>query len=272
MTTSLNQLFEASISGWVLVVTFAVLLFVNEIGYRLGRRQAEERLGPRRSQADLLVPALLGLLGLLLAFSFDMVQTRFDRRRTLVVEDANAIGTTYLRAKTLPAPYDERLQALLREYIAYRTRGTTEAEVEVAIARSAVLHREMWEQTTEIARAQPDSVIVGRFIESLNKMIDLHETRITVALIERMPRPIIWVLFLISGLSVGMAGFRSGLDHTRAVIPMTVLTLAITAVLALIVDIDKPTSRIFEISQRPMFDISQVMARDTKISGQLAPR
>jgi hypothetical protein len=62
------------------------------------------------------VPALLGLLGLMLAFSFGSVDRRFDERRALVLQDANAIGTTYLRAKLLPAPHAARAQKMVREY------------------------------------------------------------------------------------------------------------------------------------------------------------
>lgn len=257
---------DAAVSGWVLLATAAGLLIVHEIGYRLGRRHRDVMLEAQKSQADLVVPSLLGLIGLLLAFSFDIAQNRFDQRKALVIDDANAIGTTYLRAKTLPAPYDEHIQVLLREYVGDRLRAHGAADLAAVLARSGTLHTELWAETTAVARANPDSEIVGMFIDALNHMIDIHQARVTVALFQRMPKAILGMLFVVSALTIGTVGFRSGLDRTRALVPAAVLVLAITAVLALIVDLDRPASRLFQVSQRAMEDLGETVSHDAPSS------
>ena len=251
---------DAPASGWELLVTVASLLIAIEIGYRLGRRRRDATLEARKSQADLLVLTLLGLLSLLLAFSFSMVATRFDQRKALVLDDANAIRTTYLRATPLPAPHGARLQGLLRTYIEVRVRATTPAELEAAIVRSGSMHNELWAEATAVAHANPGSEIVALFLDSLNRLIDLHEARVTVALFQRLPPAILWMLLVVSALAIGMAGFRSGLDRTRSVIPMCALVATVVAVLALIVELDRPASRMFEISQHAMQDVRKAMA------------
>jgi len=260
----MREFLEAGIGGWVALATVAALLIIYELGDVLGRRRHNGAREARKAQADLLVPSLLGLLSLLLAFSLNIVQNRFDRRKALLLDDANAIGTTYLRAKTLPPPYDREIEALLHEYISFRVEARDPEALQVALVRSGKIHTQLWTQATAVARANPDSVVVGRFLESLNYMIDLHTARVTVGLYQRMPRAILWMLFFVSALAVGMAGFRAGLDRSRAVIPIALLVLAITAVLAMIVDLDRPGSRMFPISQGAMEDVRQSMMQDVQ--------
>jgi hypothetical protein len=257
-----NQLLQTEIGGVGLLTIIAGLLLVYELGFRLGRRRRDSAVDARRSQADILIAALLGLLGLLLAFSFGIVEERFEKRKALVLDDANTIGTTYLRAKLLPSPHDQRVEALLREYVEDRTNINTPEGLQRGLARAPGLQRKLWSEATIVARANPDSEVVGRFVEALNNMIDLHESRVTVGLIQHMPWANIWLLVLVSALSVGMVGFRSGLAGTRSAIPAAMLVIAITAVLALIIDLDRPYSCAFPVSQRPMEDLLETISQD----------
>src|SRR4051794_14041477 len=94
------MLFLDTLEWWALLpMAVAALLLVSELGYRLGLRESSASLASRKEQTGILGGALLALLGLLLAFSFGIVEARFAERKALVLEDANAIGTTYLRAE-----------------------------------------------------------------------------------------------------------------------------------------------------------------------------
>src|SRR3954453_11019618 len=102
-------------------IAFAIIaLTTYEIGFRVGRwwqgRTPEETEGPTGT----LVGSLLALMAFLLAITMGMASDRFDTRRGLVLQEANAIGTTYLRAGYLPAPYGEESRALLRQYVPLR--------------------------------------------------------------------------------------------------------------------------------------------------------
>src|SRR5208337_190367 len=104
----------------VFLATVAVVLLAVEGGFRLGqyrRRRSEQEDRPPVGE---MVAATLALLAFMLAFTFGMAASRFEVRRGLVIDEANAIGTTYLRAGLLPEPYREEVRKLLREYVSVR--------------------------------------------------------------------------------------------------------------------------------------------------------
>ncbi|MEF8768895.1 hypothetical protein [Candidatus Accumulibacter contiguus] len=107
----------------VLIVSalFVCMLLAMEIGFRSGRRKqacATEAI----TQANAVLAAMLGLLALLLAFTFSAALQRYENRSQTVVAEANAIGTTYLRAQLLPKGMPDEVQALLRQYLGVRVR------------------------------------------------------------------------------------------------------------------------------------------------------
>jgi hypothetical protein len=242
-----------------LVLMAVGMLVVCEVCYRFGLRSRDELRGAKRSQTDLAVTALLTILGLLLAFSFDLAASQFVKRRDLVVEDGNAITTAYLRADLLPAPHDERVRELLREYVAKRASVRTFKELEGALRESATLHAELWSETTAAARERYDSPVVARFIDSLNKVIDLQESEINASYYQRLPRAIFWVLYFVSFVSIGLFGLRGGLDRSRNLLSATVLTVVIITVIGLVDSLDNPQSRVFEVSQHAIHDTQQAM-------------
>ena len=103
---------------WALfVATAVVFLLAIEVGFHIGRYRRSRRAGDQKSQVGSVMAASLGLLAFFLAFTFGMAGSRFDDRKKLVLEEANTIGTTYLRAELLPEPHRTEIQTLLREYI-----------------------------------------------------------------------------------------------------------------------------------------------------------
>src|SRR5262245_1198985 len=103
---------------WLLgVVLFALILLAGEAGFRVGRRSRWRHLEQTRERIYSIEAAVLGVLGLLLAFSLVMAVSRFDTRRDLVLEEANAIGVSYLRSQVIPSPEGPAIAALLRQYV-----------------------------------------------------------------------------------------------------------------------------------------------------------
>lgn len=257
------QLIEHALPWWAfLLVAVAVLLVATEIGFRIGRRSAGAATEGRQGQAGVLIGALLALLGLLLAFSFSIVESRFAARKSLVLEEANAIGTAYLRAQTVPDPQGPRLEELLREYVQTRTQIRTSAELERALRASEVLHRGLWKEATETAKAHPDSEVVALFLASLNEVIDLHESRVTVALYQRLPRPILWTLYVVSILSMGLLGYGAGIGRWRSPFATVALTISVASVIVLIVELDRPGGRLFRVNQHALEDLRETVAQD----------
>ncbi len=247
---------------WVLIVTILILMLINEIGYRFGRRSAEKANADQKATASVLVGAILGLLGLLLAFSFGIVEARFSDRKALVLEDANAIGTAFLRAKTIPEPYGARVRRLLTEYADLRLAPKDPEALQEALLESPKLQKRMWTEMAALAEKAPESPIVALFEDALNHMIDLHESRVTVGFYQRLPLPILVTLYAVSMLGLLVLGYVSGLGLSRLLAGTMTLVLAISSVVMLIVELDHPSSKLFQVSQQAMADTHQMMIED----------
>jgi hypothetical protein len=177
-----------------------------------------------------------------------------------VLEEANSIGTTYLRAGYLPQPASARTQELLREYVSLRIAGNDLAAVRAQLARSVEIHGQLWSIAEELARSAPESDLLALYIESLNETIDLHETRATAGLYARVPVTVIVLLLLGSTLTLGMMGYNAGLTRRRGPVTAAVLVVVLGAVTTLVVDLDRPRDGLLTVSQQPLIDLQEQIA------------
>jgi len=193
----------------IFFIGLAAILLVSEIGWQLGICSKDGG----GSNITTLESAMLGLLALMLAFTFSMALSRFEARRDAVLNEANAIGTTALRARLLPDPYRSETLKLLREYVQLRIdiiqRGTSLAESNAIIDRSNALQEALWQQAKAIASKDRGLIPTGLFIQSLNQMIDDQGTRLS-ALRNRVPNSVLITLFTIAAVTGAFAGYASG--------------------------------------------------------------
>ena len=171
----------------VFLVTVAIILLAIEGGFRLGTYRRRRSEGEDKPPVGEMVAATLALLAFILAFTFGLAGSWFDGRRRLVVDEANAIGTTYLRAGMLPEPHRSDVRDLLREYVDVRLEAVQPGKLGESVRRSEGLHARLWAEATAVAEKQPSSVVVGLFIWSLNEVIDLHAKRIALGPRTRLP-------------------------------------------------------------------------------------
>jgi hypothetical protein len=255
---AMHELIDTKLNWWVLLtLATSILLLIAEVGFRLGLRHRDETIENHKAQTSILVGAMLALLGLLLAFSFGIVQERFAERKALVLEEANAVGTTFRRSEFLPPPRRERVRELLRSYVAARV-TLSPHDLQHALELSESIHDDLWKEAAEAGREAPDSEMLALFVESMNEVIDLHESRVTVALYQRTPAPILITLCLVSLLSLGAVGFSAGLTRWRSLLPNSVLALAVSSVFTLIVELDRPfANRLFRVNQAAMHDVQR---------------
>lgn len=233
-----------------------VTLVCYEAGYRLGRWWQDRTPGEQEA-TGMLVGSIVALMAFLLAVTMGMASDRFDTRRGLVLEEANAIGTTYLRAGYLPAPAGDDSRDLLREYVPLRIATNDRAQLQANIERSVQIQTELWAIAEELARTTDQGDLVGLYIESLNEVIDLHETRVVAGIYARVPETILLILIGGSALSLGMVGYSAGLTHRRGLISAIVLVIALGAVITLVVDLDRPRDGFLQVSQQPLLDLQQ---------------
>lgn len=247
--------------GLIPVIVFLVLLSI-EAGYRLGRFRHSQSDQEKEAPVGAMVGATLGLLAFMLAFTFSMAASRFDARKTLVLSEANAIGTTYLRAAMLPVGGDE-VRGLLRDYVDVRLAVVKSGGVEAGLKQAETLQNQMWAHAVAAGQNHPNSIVVGLFIESLNEVIDLHSERVVAGLRNRVPGTIWLSLFVIAVLSLGAMGYHSGLAGTTRSLAVIAVALVFSAVIGLVVDLDRPQEGTLRVSQQPLIDVRQSMTPAT---------
>lgn len=252
--------------GLLIGIMLVVLLSV-EGGYRLGRFRAR-RAHEMETPVGEMVASTLGLLAFILGFTFGLAASRFDAKRQLLVDEANAIGTTWLRAAMLPGQRDET-HLLLREYVAVRIDAITPEKLAQSIRRSEELQKRLWDLAVPIARAHPGSVIVGLYVQSLNEVIDLHTKRLTAAVRNRIPFVIWAALYGISIFSFAAMGYHSGMTGASRSLVILVVAFTFSVVIALIADLDRSQEGVLRVDPQALIDLRQSMAETD--AGQ-APR
>ena len=249
-----------SVPLWALLpITIAVGLLAVEIGYRLGSRRRRHSSDEKEAPVGAMVAATLGLLAFMLAFSFGLAATRFDDHRRVILDESNAIGTTYLRAAMLPEPIASETRTLLREYVDVRIEAVKTGSIDQAISKSGELHDRLWAQA-QAATEKDRSPITALFVQSLNKVIDLHSTRILVGLHSRVPAVIWLTLYLLAALAMSAIGYHEGLTSTRRSLVALTLVVSFSVVLFLIVDLDRPTQGLLRVSQHSMIELRNSMS------------
>jgi hypothetical protein len=239
--------------------TVAVVLLSMETGYRLGRYRRQRAEDEKEGPVGAVVGATLALLGFILAFAFGMAATRFDARRQIVVDEANAIETTYLRAGLLPDNRGERIRPVLSRYVDSRLEVVRSRDVAQALRQADELHRELWREAEALGQLYPDSIVVGLFIQSLNETIEVHAKRFLVSVQSRIPAVIWAALYLVTFLTMLGVGYFSGLTRSRRSVALLVLALTFSAIMALVADLDRSQEGLLKVNQRAMQDVQNMM-------------
>lgn len=249
---------------WILFpIMFFGSLAVLEVGYRVGRWRHVRVRREKEAPVAAMSASVLGLLAFMLAFAFGMASSRFDDRRLAVLEEANAIGTTYLRAQLLPEPYKAEIEQRLIRYTELRAKELNPENIESVIKESLAIQNEIWKRAVAVAQTDTSSITTGLFIESLNESIDLHSKRVFVGLYSRLPVAIWGALFLLFGLGVVSLGYHAGIVGTQRSLEMLILALAFAIVLYLIFDLDRSHEGLLQVSQRAMMDLYTSMQTPT---------
>ncbi len=230
----------------------ASLVVTLEVGFRAGQRGAREGDARGAGQVGAIQGATLGLLGLLLAFSFSAAGSRFLERQDLIVSEANAIGTACLRADLLDEQSRSELRAALKEYTAYRVGFASRSGARLDAEAAAEFDRQqarIWNAAVAGVTARPATTIA--VLPPVNEVIDLHSTRVAAAL-KHVPTLVMGLLIAASLLSIGSMGYSSGLGgHRRAALTVP-LALLIAASLWITIDLDHPRDGLMQLSDAPL--------------------
>src|SRR6516165_3396930 len=244
---------------WALFIFILLVVLLSvEFGYRLGKYRRRRREEEKEAPLGTMVGAELGLLAFILAFTFGLAAARFDTRRQVLLDEANAIGTTYLRAGILPER-GEQIRDLLRDYVAVRLEAVQPGKLSEGIRRSEDIQQKVWTEAETVGQKNPNSIVVGLFVQSLNQMIDLHAAPMQAGLRSRIPGAIWLGLFAVAALSLATMGYHAGLSGTRRSLAIVAVAVTFAVVIELIADLDRPQQGILRVSQQALLDVQRSM-------------
>jgi hypothetical protein len=252
-----DLLFEAN--EWIIAFLLLVLMLAaSEAGFRLGRYAESRTTKETKSDISVVAGSIVGVLGLLLGFTMSMAVARFEARKQLVLEEANAIGTSYLRTQLLPTPEGPEIAILLSDYVnlrvEYANAGQDFDRLETVRRQTARLQNEVWTRAVAYAQKDRNPVIAGLLLQSLNQAIDLEAAR-WMTFLNRVPVSVIYVNGIVALLAVNLVGYAFGASGRRQLFSTCLLAVAISVVLAVILDLDRPRHGFIQVSQQPMIDV-----------------
>jgi hypothetical protein len=246
---------------WVVyLVTVVVVFFAAEIGFRIGmwlQRRNPDASGTPMTGA--VVGGMLGLMAFLMAFSIGIVIGQHNGRKQMVVTEANAVGTAYLRAGFLGEPDRTSTRGLLKEYVEVRLSMVEDPSLfDSVMDRSEGIHGELWSIVEDNVNQGEESATMALFVDSINEVVDVHLLRLTAYEL-RLPELLGVVLLAATVLSFLLVGIASSSDGKRDPFTIMLFALAFVAVLMVIVDLDRPQQGLLTVSQSAMQDLLQSM-------------
>jgi hypothetical protein len=242
------------------LILFAVVFGATFAGIVLGR-SLHHRSEHLREPVGVLQAALLGLVALLLAFGLTLAVGRYESRRAAVVLEANAIGTTYLRAQTLAEPIRTRSLGLLVQYTNTSIRLShsvpNSARAVKAVADGHQLQRELWRLAGQALADAPIASAPRLYVETLNEMIDAQTVRVS-ALNNRVPGAVLAVEVVGAAIALGLLAFYLAI-LSRGVITVVLAAALVTMLLIVTFDLDRPTRGLIRIPDTPLTSVRASM-------------
>jgi len=244
----------------------ASLLIASEAGYRLGLA----KMGSPDSLRTLMSgigAAMLGLLGLLLGFALSMAIARWDARRDVIVDEANAIGTLSLRAGLVEDPLRRELREALSAYSDARivmggSRNHPE-RLHTARSESEAQHVLIWSIVVRANQSSTSNATMASLISSANELIDLHELRLS-SLQNHLPSALFFLLLALAALSVAFLAWSFGAASHRGRVPMVLLALLVGSVLLLIMDVNRPQRGTIAVGVAPLERAAESVADQSR--------
>jgi hypothetical protein len=246
-----------------------------EIGYRIGLAVRARGREASAGRLDSVVSSMLGVLALVLGFTFSLALQRFDSRSNVVVNEANAIGTAYLRAYLLPVSVRSNTQQLLQDYVELRV-DTTAMPLDDVIARNALLAKGaamqdvLWRYARQAAEENPNQVTSGLFIESLNELIDSNG-RSTAEFDRHVPEVVSYVLYGVFLIVLGIVGYAAGVEGHRPFSTSYIMVTVVILVMFIIIDLDRPRRGMIQISHQSLTDLHSAIVAGTYGNGIVPP-
>ena len=242
------------------VLTFLLMVLMLELGFRSGRRVKGKSVKAQTAQVRALMGATLGLLAFMLAFTFSSAQNHFESRIQLQIEEVNLARDAFMQAELYSDPLRTQVRELLLEHVEGRVeliemvREKRGEQVLRLLNRADEIHLQLWSLGME-GRMSETQVMA----QSVLGLMGMQTRRIQAALANRIPL-IIWLtLYFTVAVAMTVVGYQDGLTQSRSPVATFSLALAFSAVMSLILDLDRPLQNLFEIDVSIMNDLAEFM-------------
>jgi hypothetical protein len=246
---------------WVLTVLFTIVLgLAIELPYQI-RRLFEKNDSLKVASFSAVQAGLLTLAAFVLGLSFSQAQSRYDTRRALVVKEANAIGTTWLRSDQLDTAQERRFRSLLIDYTttrlqAYQLKPKLVPEgqrrpYQDYLDKSNADQAEMWSITSSAVRAHPQNLGLSLLMETLNDTIDVSSEQLQ-ALTTHVPIAVIDLTLILTILGAMSLGLRFAADGARSAALSFIFVAASVIVVTMMIDYDRPQAGLIHVNLNPM--------------------
>ena len=238
LDSTLNSLFSSSIS--ILFLVGGLFLLIAELGYQMGSKK-DPSLNKETAVSEIVSyhSVVMGLLALLLGFTFSMALNHFDARRALVLQEENSIGTTWLRTSFLPEGARNSSRKLLKKYLDLRIGEDRQGiDLKTSLLHLSSVENDLWRQAEAASLVAPNPM-TATYVTSLNETFDLGATRVAMSKVHISGA--LWLIILVvSSFGLWASGYNSGLSGRRIFYLTIGLPLLITLVLYLITDLNNP--------------------------------
>jgi len=236
----------------------AGVVAAHEVGFRLGSltRSADEAFD---RQVALVRTTTAALVAFLVGFAFSGAASRFIDRLDIIVKEANALGTAYLRADTIAEPQRGELKAALKEYTADRVTLLSREgrdQIEPVLAKVRGLHERMWRSA--IKATQDNAPLMSVVLPPINEVVDLHSAHLAMAR-RHLPIPIMTLLLGAAAIGVGLIGFGNGRAGRRFSLLDAVYAVVLAVALWMTIDLDYPGIGIIRPSNLPVVETLAAM-------------
>jgi len=243
------------IAGFFIIPLIVVLvpIIIGQL-YGVYRRKKEINMEP--SSVGTVVATTFALLAFMLAFTFQIVSSRYDARKALLLDEVTNIRTTYLRSGLLPEPFRSTNKKLLVEYVDLRTDVATDySKIDYAMSRSKEILDSLWDCAETLAQQDRSSEVYALFTQSVNDMFDSYNQRITMAFEYRIPAIIIWILLIIAFFSMLTLGYNFGISGKGSYRMNLLISIIFAVVMLLILVLDRPETGLAIPSPKPIFTL-----------------
>jgi hypothetical protein len=247
----------------VAIVIFFLIIIFNWLGFVFRKKQMRDPSFAEPAGASIIESSLLGLTALLVAFTFSMAASKFEKRREIIVEEANHIGTAILRCDLYPDSIRSLLRADFHQYVEARIASyevsDDEQKMRTALDTAAFYSGRIWKRVAALAHDEPGNrVRYNQMIPALNNMIDIVATR-TEGSKAKVPRLILWVVLLFSLLSAFLSGYGNKAKRQNFLM-IGAFAFMTTVSLYLIMELDRPKQGLInlDVSEQTMLDLRKM--------------